>query len=129
MRLRVWVAGLAPAFFSMPVQAQSFADDVAFLRQHTSVVVLSAKKGQARVAVCPELQGRVLTSSARGDRGPSYGWINRALIASKQRTPHINAYGGEDRFWLGPEGGQFAARVGSIRDFQRAPDRAVSAVG
>lgn len=103
-----WIAVLAPALMAMPADGQTFADDVAFLRQHTSVVVLSIKKGQARVAVCPELQGRVMTSSARGDKGPSYGWINRALIASKQRMPHINAYGGEDRFWLGPEGGQFA---------------------
>lgn len=108
MRLQRWIAGLAPALFAMPAQAQTFADDVAFLRQHTTVVVLSVKKSQARVAVCPELQGRVMTSSARGERGPSYGWINRELIASKQRMPHINAYGGEDRFWLGPEGGQFA---------------------
>lgn len=108
MRGRILLLVLAPALLAMPARAQSFADDVAFLRQHTSVVVLSVKKGQARVAVCPELQGRVMTSSARGDKGPSYGWINRELIASKQRMPHINAYGGEDRFWLGPEGGQFA---------------------
>ena len=99
---------MAPAFFAMPAEPQSFGEDVAFLKQHTAVVVLAGTKGDARVAVCPELQGRVMTSSARGDRGLSYGWINRELIASRQRTPHINAYGGEDRFWLGPEGGQFA---------------------
>jgi hypothetical protein len=23
-------------------------------------------------------------------------------------VPHINVFGGEDRFWLGPEGGQFS---------------------
>jgi len=108
LRLPPLVAAFAAALGAIPVQAQSFADDVAFLRQHTTVVVLSLKKGQARVAVCPELQGRVMTSSARGDKGTSYGWINRELIASKLRAPHINAYGGEDRFWLGPEGGQFA---------------------
>jgi hypothetical protein len=98
------VAVLAP----VPVLAQTFAEDVAFLQRHTSVVVLGTKKGVARVAVCPELQGRVMTSSAKGDKGPGYGWINRELVGSKLRQPHINAYGGEDRFWLGPEGGQFA---------------------
>jgi len=33
-----------------------------------------------------------------------YGWINRELVASGKRQKHINAFGGEDRFWLaGPE--------------------------
>jgi hypothetical protein len=30
------------------------------------------------------------------------------LILSGKSEKHINAYGGEDRFWLGPEGGQFS---------------------
>jgi len=87
--------------------AQSFGDDVAFLKRHTKVVVLGEGK-EARVAVCPDLQGRVMTSTARGDGGASFGWINRELVASTRRDPHFNPYGGEDRFWLGPEGGQFA---------------------
>jgi hypothetical protein len=37
----------------------------------------------------------------------SYGWINRELFASGNFLEHINAFGGEDRFWIGPEGGQF----------------------
>ena len=49
-----------------------------------------------------------MTSTAGGAAGPSYGWINRELIASGERRPHINVFGGEDRFWLGPEGGQFS---------------------
>jgi hypothetical protein len=49
-----------------------------------------------------------MTSSADGDPGYSFGWINRELIASGKVQPHINARGGEDRFWLGPEGGQFS---------------------
>jgi hypothetical protein len=71
-------------------------------------VVVLAGPGGARVAVCPDLQGRVVTSSARGDSGQSFGWINNALFTSGVRDPHFNAYGGEDRFWLGPEGGQFS---------------------
>ena len=108
MTRRLWFAGLAAALTAMPALAQTFADDVAFLRAHTSVVLLCAKKSGACVAVCPELQGRVMTSTARGEKAPGHGWINRELIASQKRQPHINAYGGEDRFWLGPEGGQFA---------------------
>ena len=30
------------------------------------------------------------------------------LIASGKIQPHMNAFGGEDRFWMGPEGGQFS---------------------
>jgi hypothetical protein len=85
-----------------------FKGDVAFLHIHTRVVVLSDLSGQAQVAVNPDLQGRVMTSTAGGADGLSYGWINRELLASKQNNIHINAFGGEDRFWLGPEGGQFS---------------------
>jgi hypothetical protein len=49
-----------------------------------------------------------MTSTADGPDGLSFGWINRELIASGQNNLHINAFGGEDRFWLGPEGGQFS---------------------
>lgn len=107
---RAWVLG-ALGMLTMaaaPLRAQTFEEDVAFLEGHTSVVLLSDAKSGARVAVCPALQGRVMTSSARGEKGPSFGWVNRELLASGKRDPHFNPYGGEDRFWLGPEGGQFA---------------------
>src|SRR5688500_10189733 len=68
----------------------SFGEDVAFLQKHTEVVVLSAGAGQAKVAVVPAWQGRVMTSTAQGDAGKSFGWINRDLIASKKIQPHIN---------------------------------------
>lgn len=83
-----------------------FDDDLAFLRQHTQVVVLG-DPGGARVAVVPAWQGRVATSTVGGPAAPSYGWINRELVASRKLQPHMNAFGGEDRFWLGPEGGQY----------------------
>src|SRR5215470_10496001 len=88
--------------------AANFAEDVAFLNSHTDVIVLTNKESSAKVAVVPAWQGRVMTSSADGDSGLSFGWINRELIASGKTQPHINARGGEDRFWLGPEGGQFS---------------------
>jgi hypothetical protein len=58
--------------------------------------------------VVPAYQGRVMTSSARGASGRSQGWVNRELIESGTFVPHINVFGGEDRFWLGPEGGQYS---------------------
>ena len=90
-----------------PEQGILFKDDLAFLQQHTKVVVLGAG-GAAQVAVNPDLQGRVMTSTADGPGGPSFGWIGREAIASGVNNPHMNSFGGEDRFWLGPEGGQFS---------------------
>lgn len=86
----------------------TFQDDVAFLQKHTPVVLLATKSNLAMVAITPALQGRIMTSTYGGNEGPSFGWINRELIASGQNNLHINAFGGEDRFWLGPEGGQYA---------------------
>lgn len=83
-----------------------FDDDLDFLRGHVDVAVL--ENGAARVAVVPAYQGRVMTSTAGRSGAPSFGWINRPVIASGVHHPHINVYGGEDRFWLGPEGGQYS---------------------
>ena len=79
------------------VAATNFGDDVDFLQRHTETVVLSADGGAARVALCPALQGRVATSTTGGGAGPSFGWLNRALIASGRLVPHMNVYGGEDQ--------------------------------
>ncbi|QIP12626.1 hypothetical protein G8759_08320 [Spirosoma aureum] len=68
--------------------------------------LIELKAGDAQALICPAYQGRVMTSTADGQA--SYGWINYELIQSKKILPHMNAFGGEDRFWLGPEGGQFA---------------------
>ena len=98
----------ASTFPAPRADAASFGDDTAFLKGHTELIVLSDKKGLAKVAVAPAWQGRVMTSTAGGEAGPSFGWINRELIASGKLLPHMNAFGGEDRFWMGPEGGQFS---------------------
>jgi hypothetical protein len=88
--------------------ATTFADDLSFLEQHTEIVLLHDAENRALVAVAPEYQGRVMTSTAEGDAGPSLGWIHRPGISADEYQPHMNVFGGEDRFWLGPEGGQFA---------------------
>ncbi len=90
------------------IRASTFGDDIAFLRSHTPVIVLSDEAGRAEVAVAPAWQGRVMTSTAAGPGGMSFGYINRDLIAAGKSVPHMNAFGGEDRFWMGPEGGQFS---------------------
>jgi hypothetical protein len=86
----------------------TFGDDVEFLRRHTVPIVLADPSGEAKVVVVPAWQGHIMTSTARGDQGTSFGWVNRDLITSGKFQQHINVFGGEDRFWLGPEGGQFS---------------------
>lgn len=88
--------------------AGSFADDVAFLKRFTDILELEDSAGGGKIAVSPALQARVMTSSADGDAGTSFGWINKDLFESRDTSAHINAFGGEERFWLGPEGGQFS---------------------
>jgi hypothetical protein len=83
----------------------TFGYDLNFLSQHDSVLVLSS--GESKVIVSPKYQGKVFTSSAAGDSGLSFGWIHYKAF-SGPLDPHMNAYGGENRFWLGPEGGKFS---------------------
>ncbi|HUL76889.1 MAG TPA: DUF6786 family protein [Vicinamibacteria bacterium] len=88
--------------------ARGFEEDLAFLRRHVNVLLLQDGRTGARVVVVPAWQGRVMTSATGDGAARGYGWINEELIASRQLRPHINAFGGEDRLWLGPEGGQFS---------------------
>ncbi|MDN5204249.1 hypothetical protein QQ008_22850 [Fulvivirgaceae bacterium BMA10] len=86
----------------------SYHEDVSFLEKYTDIIQLSSPSGNGKVALSPALQGRVMTSSSSGALGRSYGWINRELFESGDTLEHINVFGGEERFWLGPEGGQFS---------------------
>src|SRR5262245_58791346 len=90
-----------------PASAGAFESDVAFLRQHTQVLMLTDASG-AQVVVSPAYQGRVMTSTTGSGDRPGFGWIGQAAIATGTRQPHMNVFGGEDRFWLGPEGDQYA---------------------
>jgi hypothetical protein len=102
------------------LNAATFGEDAAFLGSHTDLVVLSDETGAAKVAIAPAWQGRVMTSTAGNDAGRSFGWINRELIASGKLLQHMNAFGGEDRFWMGPEGGQFSIYFAKGAKFELA---------
>jgi uncharacterized protein DUF6786 len=108
-----WIGALAAAGCSAgnqaaPASAGRFEADVAFLQRHTDVILLGDPSSGAQVAVAPAYQGRIMTSTIGGADAPSFGWLGRDAIASGRRQPHMNVFGGEDRFWLGPEGGQYA---------------------
>lgn len=96
---------------------QTFLDDVNFLKKFTNTIVLRDSTGQGQIAVCAALQGRVMTSTSGGDAGSSYGWINREAFTSGDTSEHINVFGGEDRIWLGPEGGQFSIYFSKGKEF------------
>jgi hypothetical protein len=101
------------SFFASRATAQPagpvlFGSDLDFLKKNTDVIVLSDNTGSAELVIAPLYQGRVMTSTAEGAGGLSFGWINRELIAEHKFREHINALGGEDRFWMGPEGGQYS---------------------
>ena len=95
----------------------TFGYDLDFLKQyHKDLILLGDDNSQ--VIIIPAYQGRVMTSTADGKKGTSFGWINHELIASKKPSEHMNAVGGEERFWLGPEGGQFSIYFKKGADFK-----------
>ncbi|MCX6260219.1 MAG: hypothetical protein NTY95_05190 [Bacteroidia bacterium] len=86
--------------------AKQYGYNVNFLKKYIDVIEL--KSGNSSVAIVPGWQGRVMTSTSEGIHGFSFGWINHKLISSGEALTHINPYGGEERLWLGPEGGQYS---------------------
>ena len=94
---------------------KNYINDKQFLQQHIELIELT--DGDRKVLLSPNYQGRVMTSTADGEEGYSYGWLNYKLIESGTFLPHCNNFGGEDRFWLGPEGGQYSIFFPNGSDF------------
>ena len=88
----------------------TFGYDLQFLKKYHKDLILLGDESDAgaQIIILPAYQGRVMTSTAEGNGGMSFGWINYELIDSNREEEHFHAFGGEERFWLGPEGGQFS---------------------
>ena len=87
----------------------TYGYDITFLKENDiEIVELKDKDSNACVLLAPGYQGRVFTSSANGREGTSFGWINHKLIESGKVSKQFNPVGGEERFWLGPEGGPYS---------------------
>jgi hypothetical protein len=99
-----------------PTPAPSFADDLSFLQRNGQVIVLEAPAG-GRVALSAKYQGRIMTSAVEPN-GQSLGWVQRSFIEQGKTGTQFDNYGGEDRFWLGPEGGQFALYFAPGKPFE-----------
>ena len=92
---------------SQEVPATYFQDKKFLKKYDPQLIELSTEDKQAKVLVSPKYQGKVFTSTAAGDDGDSFGWINYEAFEGPLDT-HMNAYGGESRLWLGPEGNTFS---------------------
>lgn len=96
----------------------TFGFDLEFLKKsEPGILVLEDASGDSKIIIFPNLQGRVMTSTAEGDQGISFGWLNYDLLATRKTAKHMTAFGGEERFWLGPEGGQFSIYFKKGQDF------------
>ena len=85
----------------------TYGYDANFIKRYSKNII-ELQSGDAKVLLCADYQGRVFTSTADGDSGISFGWINYNLLSSGEKKKQFNPAGGEERFWLGPEGGQYS---------------------
>jgi hypothetical protein len=83
-------------------------DSAFFAENNIKTIELKDKDSKSRIIIVPGYQGRVMTSTADGSEGTSFGWINHEYIKSGKVSKQFNPYGGEERIWLGPEGGPFS---------------------
>lgn len=83
-------------------------DKLFFKTNKIDFIELKSEDETGKLLIVPAYQGRVMTSTASGDNGKSFGWINYRFIESGKKDPQFNVYGGEERFWLGPEGGPYS---------------------
>lgn len=91
------------------IKMGTYAYDALFLKEHgIEYKELVSEDGNAKIMIVPKWQGRVMTTTASGNNGDSYGWINYRFIKEGKINKQFNPVGGEERFWLGPEGGPFS---------------------
>ena len=75
----------------------SYHDALNYLAQQTSVMELYDQLG-GRVAICPEWNGKIMTSTCDGLDGDSFGCINVHAID----TESFDDFGGEDQWSISP---------------------------
>ncbi|MFA6831180.1 MAG: DUF6786 family protein [Bacteroidaceae bacterium] len=97
-----------------------FEYDLAYLKdKDPDLLLLTDPLNKGIVILSPKFQGKVFTSTSTGLTGRSLGWVNYNAFEAEKLNEHINAYGGEDRLWIGPEGGQYSIffKAGNKQDF------------
>lgn len=103
-----------------PAAPKTFDDLVRLLEENGGAVVLTGgeeTKDGMRVLVSPRHQGRIFTMKV--GTVESTGLVNVAAVRAGETNPQFNNFGGLDRFWLGPEGGQFGLYFEPGAEFSR----------
>jgi len=75
-------------------------------------IILEAQGSPAGVLISPGLVGRVMCSAFDRNAGPANAWVNKSAVQKGKVDPVFNNFGGEERFWLAPEGGPFGLQFG-----------------
>jgi len=87
----------------------TFGYDLNYLSQKDdSLIVLSGDEGKSQIIVSAKYQAKVFTSTADGLNGTSTGFVNYKFFDAGKVDEHMNGFGSENRFWLGPEGGKYS---------------------
>ncbi len=86
----------------------TFGYDLNYLSKKDSIIVLKSDDEKAQVILSAKYQAKVFTSTANGLNGNSHGFVNYRFFDSGVVDEHMNGFGGENRFWLGPEGGGYS---------------------
>jgi len=87
----------------------TFGYDLAYLSEKDkNLIVLKSDDEKSQVILSAKYQGKVFTSTANGLEGNSHGFVNYNFFDAGVVDDHMNGFGGEDRFWLGPEGGRYS---------------------
>src|SRR6476660_1149159 len=83
-----------------------FAELIELLRSTSNdAYVLCGRHGQPMVTVTHGLAGRVMATSFDGENGDVNCFIDEEAFRTGMRDIWDN-WGGEERYWLAPEGGQ-----------------------
>ncbi|HCC86343.1 MAG: hypothetical protein XD92_0025 [Proteiniphilum acetatigenes] len=86
----------------------TFGYDLNYLSEKDSLILLKSEDEKAQVILSAKYQAKVFTSTANGLEGNSHGFVNYKFFDAGIVDEHMNGFGGENRFWLGPEGGQYS---------------------
>lgn len=86
----------------------TFGYDLNYLSEKDSLIVLKSDDEKAQIILSAKYQAKVFTSTANGPEGNSHGFINYNFFDAGVVDEHMNGFGGENRFWLGPEGGGYS---------------------
>lgn len=87
----------------------TFGYDLKYLSEKDSqIIVLKSDDGKAQIIASAKYQAKVFTSTSNDEDGNSQGFVNYKFFDTGKVDEHMNGFGGENRFWLGPEGGQYS---------------------